>query len=226
MTDLLRAFPFLRNLPPEAQDGLTVTRVERPGGGRFFSQGDPGDAVYGVLTGRVKIAKQSPTGKELILDVLGPGEPIGAIAVVRRIPMPATAVALEPTACLRMSGADFLAAMGRDPATLLRFLDAISKRLVQANASRLGLATESVEARIAQALLRMSDKFAADRAGELVFSQTFTRENLAELAGTTVESAIRVMSRWTKEGILRSRQSRLTVLQPDHLRRLAEGMEG
>ena len=79
---LLRAFPFLRSVDPADLERLHATRVERGAGEPFFLQGDPGDAVYGVLTGRVKIAKQSPAGRELILDVLGPGEPIAVIPVV------------------------------------------------------------------------------------------------------------------------------------------------
>lgn len=219
--DLLRAFPFLRSVPAEEVEGVVASRVERRAGSSFFTQGDPGDAVYGILTGRVKIAKQSPGGRELILDVLGVGEPVGAIAVVRSIPMPASAVALEDAAMLRLSGEIFMGLMGRHPMVMMRFLEAISKRLVDANSARLGLATDHVETRLARALLRMAERFGANRGGEVVFSQSFTRQNLAELAGTTVETAIRVMSRWSKGGILRSQQSRITVAQPEELRRIA-----
>ncbi len=219
---LLRAFPFLRSVDPADLERLHATRVEREAGEPFFLQGDPGDAVYGVFTGRVKIAKQSPAGRELILDVLGPGEPIAVIPVVRKLPMPASAIAVEPAACLRIAGPLFLEVMGKQPQVIFRLLEAVSQRLMEANASRLTLATDAVEARLARALLRMAEKFGASRGGEMIFSQRFTRQSLAELAGTTVESTIRVMSRWTKSGIVRTQSGRITVLEPERLQRLAE----
>ena len=219
---LRRAFPFLRGLAPAELERLNATRVERGAGEPFFLQGDPGDAVYGVLTGRVKIAKQSPAGRELILDVLGTGEPIAVIPVVRKLAMPATAIAVEATACVRIAGPVFLDVMSHHPLVILRVLEAVSQRLVEANASRLTLATDAVEARLARALLRMGEKFGADHAGEMVFTQRFTRQSLAELAGTTVESTIRVMSRWTRDGIVRTQSGRITVVEPNRLQRLAE----
>jgi CRP-like cAMP-binding protein len=219
---LLRAFPYLRSVDPDDAGRLQATRVERAAGEPFFLQGDPGDAVYGVLTGRVKIAKQSPTGRELILDVLGTGEPISVIPVVRRLPMPASAIAVEPAACLRIAGPVFLEVMGKHPQVILRVLEAVSQRLMEANASRLTLATDPVEARLAGALLRMGEKFGVSHAGETVFTQRFTRQSLAELAGTTVESTIRVMSRWTRDGLVRTQNGRITVVDPARLQQLAE----
>lgn len=224
--DLFRAIPFLRQVPEEELATLNAQRVEREGGEVFFNQGDPGDAVYGVLTGRVKITKQSARGREVILEVVGPGEVFAAIAALRGIPMPATAVALEPTACVRVNGAAFKTIVDRRPDLASRMLETISRRLLEANTARLDLATEPVEARLARALLRLADKFGARRNDEIVFTQAFTRQNLADLAGTTVETAIRTISRWTKDGIVRSDGGRLTILQPTELRRLVESQGG
>lgn len=223
--DLLRALPVLRALPPSELARLPLQRVDREAGELFFSQGDPGDSAWGVITGRVKIVKQSARGRELILEVVGGGELFAAIAVLRGIPMPATAVALEPTACVRLEGAPFRELIGRHPELAIRILETISRRLLEANTARLGLATESVEVRLARSLLRMADKFGTRRSGEIVFSQSFTRQNLADLAGTTVETTIRTMSRWTRDGLVRSDASRLTILLPEALALLAEEPE-
>jgi CRP/FNR family cyclic AMP-dependent transcriptional regulator len=220
--ELPRAMGLLRGVPPEELAALPVERVERGPGERFLSQGDPGDAVYGVLTGRVKVSKQSRDGHDFCLDVLGPGEVLAAVAVIRRIPMPAMAIALERAACLRVPAAAFLGLLERHPLVSARMMDVMARRLVDAGCSRLCLATEPVEVRLATVLLRMADKFGAPLGGELVFSQNLTRQNLADLAGTTMESAIRVMSRWTRDGLIRSTASRITILQPDRLRRMVE----
>lgn len=219
--ELLRSMTVLRGVPSEELEALPVERIECGEGARLFSQGDPGDAVYGIVTGRVRIAKHARDGRELCLEVLGPGDIIAAVAVIRRCPMPASAVALERTACLRMPGDAFQRLRERHPVVAQRLLDVLSRRLVEAGCSRLCLATEPVEVRLAASLMRLADRFGAARGGELVFSQRFTRQNLADLAGTTVESAIRVMSRWTRDGLIHSHAGRITILQPEVMRRLA-----
>lgn len=219
--DLLRAFPFLRQISEEELATLRPERVERACAAAFFQQGDPGDAVYGVLTGRVKIAKQSARGRDVILEIVGPGEVFAAVAVMRRIPMPASAIALEATACIRVDGPAFKSIIDNRPDLASRVLEMVSRRLLEANASRLDLATEPVETRLARALLRLGVKFGSRRnGGEVVFTQAFTRQNLADIAGTTVETAIRTLSRWSKDEIVRSDGGRLTILRPDELQRL------
>lgn len=220
--DLYRAFPFLRAVPEEELEPLDPQRIERSAGERFFVQGDPSDAAWGVITGRVKITKQSPKGREIILEVVGVGEVFAAVAVLRGIPLPATAIALEPTACLRVDGQKFRKVLERHPQVVTRILDTVSKRLLEAHSARLGLATEPVEVRLARSLLRLAGKFGVRRGKETVFSQTVTRQNLADLSGTTVETAIRTMSRWTRDGIVRSDGGRLSIVRPDELRKLAE----
>lgn len=221
-TELQRAFPILRDLPERELANAPVVRVEKKADERFFDQGDPGDAVYGIVTGRVRIVKQAPGGRELALDVFGPGELISAVAVLRGIPMPASAIALEPTLCLRIDGPWFQRCMRANPGLAAILLDLMMNRLVDAGNARLGLATAPVEARLAAVILRMAEKFGVDRGGEIWVNRSFTRQNLADLAGTTVETTIRVMSRWTKEGWIDSHAARILIRAPHELQRLAE----
>lgn len=224
--DLLRAMPLLRALPEEALVGLPLTRIERQAGEAFFQQGDPGDSAWGVITGRVKIVKQSPRGRDVILEVVGAGEVFAAIAVLRGVPMPATAVALEAAACVRIPGPAFKETVSRHPDVSAKLLETVSRRLLDANLARLGLATEPVEVRLARSLVRMAGKFGVKRSGDngaIVFTQAFTRQNLADLSGTTVETSIRIMSRWTRDGLVKSDASRLTILRPELLEQIAQG---
>ena len=215
--ELVRAFPVLRAVPWEELAALPCERVERQAGEYFFEQDSPGDAAWGILTGRVSILKRAAGGRELCLEVLGPGDLVGAVAVMRRQKMPAAALALDDAACLRIPSGPFMQLLERHPQVPMRLLDLVSRRLMEAGRSRLELATEEVEARLARALLRLADKFGAQRGEEIVFSQSFTRQNLADLAGTTVESAIRVLSRWTKAGFVRTSDGRIVVQDVDAL---------
>jgi CRP/FNR family transcriptional regulator len=220
--ELRRAFSVFRTIPLELLADVSSRRVERGAGEVFLEQGCAATTVLGVLTGRVRIDKRSPRGKQLCLDVLGDGEVIGAVAVVRRIPMPASATAIEPTACIEIPAADFERLMVAHPPLTSKVLDLICRRMVDAGTCRVCLATDPMEVRVAWALLRLATKFGGARGEELIFSQPVTRKQLAELAATTVESTIRVMSRWTREGWIRSQDSRITVLEPARLRELIE----
>lgn len=219
---VLRAMPILRAVPVEELAALPTERVERGAERLFFAQGSPADAAWGILTGRVRIVKSGRGGKAFCLDVLGPGDLVGVVALIRKVPMPAAAIAVEPTACLRIPEKEFRELLERHPQVGVRILEAMSRRLLAAGDSRLSLATDEVEVRVARALLRMAEKFGAERNGEVVFSQTITRQNIADLAGTTVESTIRVMSRWTKSGLVRAVDSRITIARPDEIAKLAE----
>jgi CRP/FNR family transcriptional regulator len=219
--ELLRAFTIFRGLAPEVLERIPVRRVERDAGELFVDQDDPATSVFGVLTGRVRIDKRSGTSKPLCLDVLGPGEVIAAVAVVRHIPMPASARAVERAACLEISASDFNLLLVQQPLLTARTLDLVCKRMVDSGACRVCLATDPVDVRVAKALLRLAHKFGGDRHGEVAFSQSVTRKDVADLAGTTVESAIRVMSSWTQRGWLKSTGGRLTIVEPSRLRALA-----
>ncbi len=219
--ELLRGMPLLRAVPATDLAELQVTRVERERGGSFFHQGDPGDAVYGIVTGRVRVVKQSPNGREVCLELLGTGDLIAALAVMRQIPFPASGVAAEDSLCVRVSADAFRRLVQRHPWLTTRILEVVSQRLLDASDSRLSLATEPVETRLAQVLLKLAEKYAVLQGDSLIFAASLTRQQLADLAGTTVESTIRVMSRWTRDGLLRSCASRITVTDPSALRRLA-----
>jgi CRP/FNR family transcriptional regulator len=221
--ELLRAMPALSGLPPEDLVALHCTRVERQRGETFFDQGGAGDAVFGVLTGRIRVVKTAPGGREVCLELLSDGDLFGAVAVMRDIPYPATAIAAEPTACIRVAGDPWKWLIARHPWLHAHIFQVVSQRLLDASQSRLALATEQVETRVAQALLKCAERYATDRGDELVFGCALTRQQLADLAGTTVETTIRVMSRWTKLEYIRSTASRITVMRPDALRRLSDG---
>lgn len=95
-------------------------------------------------------------------------------------------------------------------------------RLLDAGTSRLRLATSPVESRLAAALLRMADKFGEAHGGEILIRRTFTRQNLADLAGTTVETTIRIMGRWTSDRWIDTVAGQIRIRSPEELRHLAE----
>jgi CRP/FNR family transcriptional regulator, nitrogen oxide reductase regulator len=218
--ELLRAMPLLGQVPREELAGLAAERIELSAGETFFRQGEEARHAWGVITGRVRIVKEGAENKPFCLNILGPGDLVGAVAVLRRVPMPASAIAIEATACVRVEAEVFRSVLRQHPSAQGKALDLMARRLLEAANVRHELATCPVESRLACALLRMAGRYGAEHRGEIVFSQALTRQSLADLAGTTVESAIRVMSRWTRAGVLRSSAGRLTISRPHELERL------
>lgn len=214
---LLRKAPLFSGLSSaelEKLTGLTVERSFQPGEFILF-EGDRADWFYLIQQGRVKVVKQTPSGKDFILEVFSTGEMFGAVAVFKDIPYPASAQAIEQTSVLGIRREDLLAFLARDPAVALKIINILGERLEKAHDRLRDLATERVEQRLARILLML--------AGKIGPSLPFTKQEIADMAGTTTETTIRVLSRLAKGDVIRSTRGRIVIHDEKRLRLLAEG---
>jgi CRP-like cAMP-binding protein len=185
-----------------------------------FSEGDPSEWFYIVTKGKIKITKLSQDGKELILEVISPTEFFGGIAVVRGFPYPANAVAMEDTELLKLSRKDLLSLMDRFPSLMYCMAMNIGDRIKGSHETLKSIALEKVEARIAALLLKLADK-AGEKVSEGVLLQMkLTKQDIAEMVGTTVETAIRTMSKLSKAGIVTSKSGKILLRDSDKLKSL------
>ena len=131
--EILRRIPLFRRLaPPDRARVADMARLTTHGrGDLIFSEGDPGDAFLSIVDGRVKVYKSMPTGKEIILEIFGAGDPLGAVAVYEGAPFPASAIALEPTQCLRVEQADFFRLLEQHPVLVRGLLSGLTIRLAE-----------------------------------------------------------------------------------------------
>lgn len=172
-------------------------------GTRIFSEGDPSSFLYTIIKGRVKIVKSIPAGKELILEILGAGDPLGAVAAYESRPYPASAFALEDTTCLVSRQAGFLGLLETCPTLVRGLLVGFSFRLIELTTRLSELTGSRVEARLAQLFLKLADRLGKPQGGGQVrIPLSLSRQDLADLAGTTIETSIRIMSRWGKGGLV------------------------
>ena len=177
--------------------------------------GDAPERFYIVATGRVKVLKYSSSGKEFIIAFFSPGEMFGEVAVFENKPYPASAQAVADTSVLGINREDFLAFLSNRPEVALRIVSILGGRLRDAQGRLRDLAGERVEQRLARTLLMLF--------GKLGPALPFTRQEIADMAGTTTETAIRVMSRLKDGGIIRSVRGRTFVVDEEKLRLLSEG---
>jgi CRP-like cAMP-binding protein len=220
---LLRVTPVFRRLSPEDREKVAraahVRRYER--GSTIFEQGTPSDAFYTIAAGRVKIFKMTPAGKDLILEVFGPGDPLGAVAAYDGRPFPASAVAMEETTCVIIPRGVFFQLLEQHPTLVRGLLLGLTVRLVELTNRLAELTGGRIESRFARLFLKLGREMGhGDRGGTFV-ALPLTRQELADLTGTTIETCIRIMSRWNKEDVVRTEKDGFVILDRAALDTLA-----
>jgi len=181
----------------------------------IFWDGDTPEWFYIVVEGKVKVFKHSTSGKEFIIAFFGPGEMFGEVAVFDNKPYPASAQAVADTKVVGIKREDFLSFLTNRPQVALRIINVLGERLRDAQTRLRDLAGERVEQRLASVLLMLSSK--------LGLTLPFTRQEIADMVGTSTETTIRVMSHLKKRGIIHSLRGKVIILDKEKLRLLSEG---
>lgn len=188
----------------------------------IFLEGDPADRLWVVQAGQVKIVKHTTEGQENLLEVITPGEMFGGAGIL--FPMhPATAVAMTDTTTLSMEREQFVQLIRQYPDIAIRIIGILGERLRAAMTMR-ALSTERVDVRLANILLKLCSKAGSPRATGVQINMPLSRQDLADMTGTTIETAIRIMSRFRKDGlVLTEPGGYIVVTDCERLTRLAQG---
>ena len=216
MTDpFLAGLPAFKKLPKPALDALSRSLMLRSyrKGEPVFEEGSPADAVYLLRAGLVKAVKYSPSSEISSMEIIGPGQFFGMIAVMDDKPYPVSAIPLSPCEAYRIPAAAFNSLLAAHPDFSKHVFAAVGNHLRQSQALR-ALSAETVERRVAHVLRVLSESM-----GETL---TVRREDIAEIAGCSQETAIRTLAAFRKKGIISSGWKRVTILDPRRLRGLAE----
>lgn len=221
--ELLRSSALYRNLTKEDQTRLAAVSVAKTyeKSEMIFSEGDPSDCLFTIASGRVKVVKMIPSGREVILEIFGPGDPVGAVVAYEGRPYPASAVATERTVCILVRRAEFFSLLERYPSFVRGFLVGMALRIVELTRRIPEVAGGRVETRFAHLFLKLADRMARpDRRGTFI-PMALSRQELADLTGTTIETCIRLMSRWGKEGIVTTEKDGFVIHDRPALEKLA-----
>ena len=221
----LKASPVFAGVPARDVEAIASTAREDSYRARdyIFMEGDPAAWFCVVKSGRVKILRQSRAGKDVVLELLGPGEPFGGVAVMERRPYPASAQATEATVILKVASEPIISLATRYPSIIKEMALMIGRRLRDAHDSVKSLASDPVEARLAATLVRLAEREGTKSARGVTLPFQLTRQSLADMTGTTVETTIRIVSRWIKDGMVAEESNRLVLRDLEGLRELAEG---
>lgn len=209
----LSSIDLFKRLSPAERQRLAATAREKryAKGEAVFREGDPAEAVCIVREGRVHLMKFLDGGQASTTCVMTKGEPFCCLPTLDRQPYPVDAVAASDSVVLRIPTSVFHELLQRNPSFLEDSLCLFCSRLRVLEYKSCAV-YDPVERRLAKALLMLSEKF-----GPVI---PLTKHELAELANTTVETTIRVLSQLRKQGVLKSSRGTTTIVKSDPLRRL------
>lgn len=219
--------PLFKGLDDRALEAVAAdARLARAAAGRaFFREGEPARAFYVLARGRVKFTQVSAEGHEVILRVIGPGEPFGGVAaLVDNGTYPVTARAVEPSDAHTWDGTRITALMQRFPIVAINAARMIADRFHDLQRQHRELMTERVERRIARAILRLLDQSGRRVEAGVEIGFPLSRQDLAQMTGTTLFTVSRTLHRWEEVGLIAAARRRVVIREPDRLVRIAEDL--
>jgi CRP-like cAMP-binding protein len=221
--DALRTVVLFRALSPDDRTRLAEVSAVRSydKGDALFAEGEASDFLFTLLSGRAKVVKSVPSGKEVILEIFGPGDTVGAVVAYEGRPYPASAIAIEPTTCLLVRRAAFFGLLERHPTLVKGFILGLTQRILELTRRIPEVAGGRTETRFAHLFLKLADKMGRPGGDGTFIPMALSRQDLADLTGTTIETCIRIMSRWGKEGTVRTEKEGFVLLDRAALERLA-----
>lgn len=221
---LIQNLDMFRSLSDTDQDAIlqsaNVCRLLE--GDAAFKQGQPAEHFYVLLQGRLKVVQVTPEGEQIIVRHVNPGDIFGMARAMRRSHYPASTVAVQESLALFWPASAWDTLMAQSPQFASGAIQTVGERLQDAHSRIRQLSTEEVEQRVARALLRLVDESGKQTEEGIQIDFPITRQEIAELTGTTLHTVSRLLSAWKTQGIVTSGRRRITVCSLDELIRLAE----
>ncbi|WP_027132541.1 Crp/Fnr family transcriptional regulator [Geminicoccus roseus] len=202
---------------------LAVATVRQlPKGVAAFEQGAAATEFFVLLHGRLRVMHTTSDGQQMIVRHVNPGEIFGLAKVMQRTSYPGTASAIVDSVALAWPTCQWEKFLAQSPVLAANALSLIGQRLQEADARLRELATEEVERRVAHALLRLAKQAGTRTEEGVLINFPLTRQDIAEMTGTTLHTVSRVMSRWEARGLVASGRKRVVLRDPHQLLMLAE----
>jgi len=219
--ELLERVPFVAALGASDREALAAAAKRR----RFkrdevvFDKDDPGESLFMIDEGSVRIYLPSLQGADLTLAMLGPGDFFGDMALLDGRPRSASAAALQETEAVALDRADFIAVIRSRPEAAMAVLAAVARRLRETNEMAGDLAFLDVGGRLAKKLLELAAAHGVQRPEGIVLHLRLTQEELANMVGVTRESVNRNLALLRREGVISGQGRRFVIRDAEALRR-------
>ena len=221
--DVLRRAPLFEALSEADYSALRagVSTVQLNRGERLFSEGDTGDKLYIILSGKIKLTKAAPDGRENLLSVHGPGEMFGELSLFDPIPRTSSATAVTNAELAGVAHEDLRSWLTTRPEVAMHLLQALAKRLRRINEVKADLVFTDVPGRVAKALLDLAERFGVPTPAGIQVNHDLTQEELAQLVGASRETVNKALADFAARGWLQLAAKSVLLTDVDRLRKRA-----
>ena len=189
-----------------------------------FQKGDPGDNLLGIIHGRVKISTLSAEGREVVLNIMAPGELFGEIAVIDGKARTADAVAMAPSELVVISRRDLMPFLEKRPELATRLLVVLCERIRWVSDQYEDAVFLNLPARLAKHLLRLADRFGVETEDGVRIELKLSQEELGKLMGISRESINKTLRGWESEGLIKARRGILTLVDNETLDMISQSL--
>jgi CRP/FNR family transcriptional regulator, cyclic AMP receptor protein len=221
--DVLRETPLFEALSEEDTQALRsgIIDVHLDRGERLFAEGDKGDKLYIILTGKIKLSKAAPDGRENLLSVHGPGEMFGELSLFDPIPRTSSATAVTNARLAGLAHDELRTFLSSRPDLAMHMLRALAQRLRRINEIKADLVFTDVPGRVAKALLDLAERFGTPSPAGIQVHHDLTQEELAQMVGASRETVNKALADFAARGWLQLAARSVLITDADRLRKRA-----
>ncbi|CAL99678.1 transcriptional regulator, Crp/Fnr family [Saccharopolyspora erythraea NRRL 2338] len=187
----------------------------------IFAEGEPGDRLYIIQSGKVKLGRKSPDGRENLLAIMGPSDMFGELSIFDPGPRTSTATTVTEVRALTMDRTALRQWIGTRPEIAEQLLRVVARRLRRTNGMLADLIFTDVPGRVAKALLQLAQRFGSQEAGLLRVTHDLTQEEIAQYVGASRETVNKALADFAHRGWLRLEGKSVLILDPERLARRA-----
>ncbi|HEX6077164.1 MAG TPA: Crp/Fnr family transcriptional regulator [Micromonosporaceae bacterium] len=223
MDEVLARCGLFQGVDPEAAESLTkeLEYFEVRKGDVVFTEGEPGDSLYIVISGKIKVGRRAADGRQNLIAVMGPSDMVGELSLFDPGPRTATATAITDSRVARLRKSALRPWLTNRPEIAEQLLRVLARRLRRTNDALADLIFTDVPGRVAKSLLQMASRFGTRDGGVLRVTHDLTQEELAQLVGASRETVNKALADFASRGWLRLDGKSVIILDPERLARRA-----
>jgi CRP-like cAMP-binding protein len=224
---ILRSSSLFKDVSPQSfeqvQEMGLLRSVEEDG--FFFMQTDPATHAYVLVEGRVRMIQITPNGQQITLRILTPGQTYGGIALLNPAEgYPAAAQAMKNSTAIAWDTTHLQKLAESEPSIPLNAMQLMHAYITELQERQKALITDRVEQRIARILLKLAAQYGKKVEAGVLINFALTRQDIAEMSGTTLFTVSRTMKEWERQGILKIGREKVCICEPHGLVRLADDL--
>jgi CRP-like cAMP-binding protein len=224
---LVANLPMFAGLAPAEQDELLreARSIRYPKGAAVFEQGAEANRFFVLLHGHLRVEKTTPQGQQTVVRYVSSGELFGVAQAMNLSHYPATAIAAVDSIALAWPSVSWARLIARYPSLASSALQTVGSRLQDTQARVIEISNEQVEQRVAHTLLRLAKQAGRKVDNGIEIDFPISRQNVAEMTGTTLHTVSRILSAWESKGLVEGGRQRIVLCDPERLHVLAEGVD-